>query len=146
LAEPSRNVTGLSLTSSELIAKRIELLQELVSGLRRLAVIVRRDPGLEQRLLDIRAKAALMGIETLMLEATTGTALGLAFSRLRGERCEAVYLASGPLGPVKRAQIIALAAESRLPAVYSFRVFPVDGGLVSYSADDGDLFRRAAGY
>jgi putative ABC transport system substrate-binding protein len=55
-------------------------------------------------------------------------------------------LASGPLGPAKRATIISLAAEARLPAIYSFRVFPVDGGLMAFGADYGDLFRRAAGY
>src|SRR3984893_1140913 len=146
LAQPRANVTGLSLSSSEVIAKRFQLLQELVSGLRRVAVIVRGDPGIEQKLQDIRADAAQMRIEPLMLQAGTGTALELAFARLRGERCEDVYVASGPLGPAKRAQLIALAADSRLPAIYSFRVFPVDGGLMSFGADYRDLMRRAAGY
>jgi putative tryptophan/tyrosine transport system substrate-binding protein len=146
LAQPRGNVTGLSLTSSETIAKRLQLLQELVLGLHHLAVIVRNDPGLEQKLQDIRDNAKRMGIEVLMLEATTGKALELAFARLRSERCEAVYLASGPLGPAKRATIISLAAEARLPAIYSFRVFPVDGGLMAFGADYSDLFRRAAGY
>jgi putative tryptophan/tyrosine transport system substrate-binding protein len=146
LAQPRGNVTGLSLSSSEVIAKRFQLLQELVSGLRRVAVIVRGDPGIEQKLQDIRADAAQMGIEPLMLQAATGMALELAFARLRSERCEAVYVASGPLGPAKRAQLIALAADSRLPAIYSFRVFPVDGGLMSFGADYRDLFRRAAGF
>src|SRR5437762_13766075 len=81
-----------------------------------------------------------------MLQATTGTALELAFARLSSERCEAIYVASGPLGPAKRAQLIALAAESRLPAIYSFRVFPVDGGLMSFGADYRHLFGRAAGF
>ena len=146
LARPRANVTGLSLSSSEGIAKRFQLLQELVSGLRRVAVIVRGDPGIEQKLQDIRADAAQMRIEPLMLQAGTGTALELAFARLRSERCEAVYVASGPLGPAKRAQLIALAADSRLPAIYSFRVFPVDGGLMSFGADYRDLFGRAAGF
>ena len=146
LAQPRGNATGLSLTSSELIATRFQLLQELVPGLRRVAVIVRGDPGIEQKLQDIRANAAQMKIEPLMLQATTGTALELAFARLRSERCEAVYVASGPLGPAKRAQLIALAAESRLPAIYSFRVFPVDGGLMSFGAEYRDLFGRAAGF
>jgi putative ABC transport system substrate-binding protein len=146
LAQPRGNVTGLSLSSSEVIAKRLQLLQELVPRLRRVAVILRGDPGIEQKLQDIRANAAQMRIEPLMLQATTGTALELAFARLRGERCEAVYVASGPLGPAKRAQLIALAAESRLPAIYSFRVFPVDGGLMSFGAEYRDLFGRAAGF
>jgi len=144
LGQPGGNVTGLSLTSSEVISERLELLQELVPGLRRLAVIVRDDPGLDQKLQDIRSDAQRRGIEVLMLEATTAKALDLAFARLRADRCQAIYVASGPLGPVKRARIIALAADSRLPAIYSFRIFAIDGGLISFAADYGDLFRRAA--
>jgi putative ABC transport system substrate-binding protein len=146
LGRPGGNVTGLCLTSSEVITERLELLRELVPGLHRLAVIVRHDPGLDQKLQDIRSDAQRKGIEALMLEATTGKALELAFMRLRNDRCEALYVASGPLGPAKRAQIIALAAESRLPAIYSFDTFPAEGGLMSFAADYGDLFRRAAGF
>ena len=146
LTQTRGSVTGLSLSSPEMIAQRLLLLRGILPSLRRLAVIVRRDPGLEQKLRDIRSDAARMGIEPLMLEAPTGTGLRLAFARLRGEGCEAVYVASGPLGPAKRAQLIALAAASRLPAIYSFRIFPEDGGLMSFGADYRELFRRAAGY
>jgi putative tryptophan/tyrosine transport system substrate-binding protein len=146
LGRPGGNATGLCLTSSEVITERLELLRELIPDLHRLAVITRDDPGLDQKLQDIRSEARRKGIEALMLEATTGRALQLAFARLRVERCEAVYVASGPLGPAKRAAIIALAAEAHLPAIYSFRVFPIDGGLVSFAADYGDLFRRSASF
>ena len=146
LGQPGGNATGLSLTSSEVITERLQLLREFVPSLHRLGVIVRDDPGLDQKLLDIRSEAGRMGIAPLMLEATTGKALELAFARMRGARCEAVYVASGPLGPAKRARIIALAAESRLPAIYCFRVFPAEGGLMSFGADYRDLFRRAAGF
>ncbi len=146
LARPGGNVTGLSLISSEIIMKRLQLLREVVPRLHRLAVIVRGDPGLEQKLQDIHSDANGMGIEVLALEAATGKALDLAFMRLRAEHCDAIYVASGPLGPAKRAQIIALAADSALPAIYSFRAFPADGGLMSFAADYADLFRRAAGF
>ena len=146
LGRPGGNVTGLSLISSEIIAERLDLLRELVPGLRRLAVIVRDDPGIDQKLQDIRSDAQRKGIEALMLETTTAKALDLAFARLRADRCEAIYVASGPFGPVKRARLIALAAEFRLPAIYSFRIFPLEGGLMSFTADYGDLFSRAAGF
>jgi len=146
LAHPGGNVTGLSLTSSAVVAERLELLRQLVPGLHRLAVIVRDDPGLDQKLQDIRSDAQRNGIEALVLEATTAKALELAFARLRADRSQAIYLASGPLGPVKRARIIALAADSRLPAIYSFRIFAIEGGLMSFAADYGDLYRRAAGF
>jgi putative ABC transport system substrate-binding protein len=146
LGRPGGNVTGLSLISSEMIAERLDLLRELVPRLHRLAVIVRDDPGIEQKLQDIRSEAQRKGIEALMLETTTGKALDLAFARLRADRCEAIYVASGPFGPAKRTRLIALAAQSRLPAIYSFRIFPLEGGLMSFAADYGDLFRRAAGF
>ena len=75
LGQPGGNATGLSLTSSEVITERVELLRELVPGLHRLAVIVRDDPGLDQKLQDIRSDAQRKGIEALMLEATTAKAL-----------------------------------------------------------------------
>jgi len=146
LGKPRGNATGLSLTSSEVIAERLALLQELVPGLNRLAVIVRDDPGLDQKLQDIRSDARSKGIEASMLEATTAMALELAFARLRADRSQALYVAAGPLGPVKRARIIARAAEARIPAMYSFRIFPVEGGLMSFAADYPDLFRRGAGF
>jgi putative ABC transport system substrate-binding protein len=146
LGQPGGNATGLCLKSSEVITERLVLLRELVPGLHRLAVIVRHDPGLDQKLQDTRNDAQQKGIEALMLEATTEKALELAFTRLRSDRCEAIYVASGPLGPAKRARIIALAAESRLPVIYSFGIFPAEGGLMSFAADYGDLFRRAAGF
>ncbi len=145
LGARSRKYRGHGEQSAKRLPKR-PLLRELFPGLHRLAVIVRHDPGLDQKLQDIRSEAQRKGIEALMLEATTGKALELAFTRLRSERCEAIYVASGPLGPAKRARIIALAAEARLPAMYSFRIFPAEGGLMSFAADYGDLFRRAAGF
>ena len=69
LGRPRGNATGLVLTSSEVIAERLELLRALAPRLQRLAVIVRTDPGLEQKLQDIRSDAQRKGIETWMLEA-----------------------------------------------------------------------------
>src|SRR5271168_89877 len=130
LAQPGGNATGLSLSSIELIAKRLQLLQELIPGLHRVGIIVRNDPGLEQKLNDIRSNAYRMGLELVELEANTGSALSFAFMHLRNDHCNAIYVVSGPLGPAKRAQIIALAAESQLPTIYSFRTFAVAGGLM----------------
>jgi ABC-type uncharacterized transport system substrate-binding protein len=146
LTQPGGNTTGLSLSSRELITRRLQLLQELVPGLRRLAVIIRNDPGLEQRLLDIRSSSERMGIKTVEFVAATGRALELAFQWLRSDRPDALYVASGPLGPSKRAEIVALAAQARIPAIYSFPAFTAAGGLMSFAPDENDLFRRAAAY
>lgn len=144
LDQPGGNATGLSLGSPELIAKRLQLLQELIPGLRHVAILVRNDPGLEQKLWDIRSIAYRLGITLVELEASSGQAIERSFAWLRNNRCDAIYVASGPLGPAKRSQIIALAAESRFPVIYSFRIFAVAGGLMSIATDDNDLYRRAA--
>jgi putative ABC transport system substrate-binding protein len=144
LARPGGNTTGLSLSCSELIKKRLQVLQEVVPGLRRVAVIARDDPGLDQMLLDLRNNADQMDLNLVEFVATTGKALELTFRWLHSNRCDGFYLASGPLGPAKRAEIIALAAESRIPGIYPFRVFAVAGGLMSFAVDQNDLFRRAA--
>jgi putative ABC transport system substrate-binding protein len=99
LARPGGNATGLSLSSVELSVKRLQLLQELLPGLGRVAVIIRNDPGLEQRLLDIRRSANRMGLEVVDFVVTTGRAVELAFMWLRSDRCDAIYLASGPRAP-----------------------------------------------
>ncbi len=146
LEQPGGNVTGLSLSSHELIAKRLQLLRELVPSLHRVAIIVRNEPGLEQTLADIHGDAERMGLDSVEIEADSGRALEFAFTRLRNDRCDGLYVASGPLGPAKRAQIIAAAAQSRLAVIYSFGIFAAGGGLMSFAADDNDLFRRAAGF
>ena len=144
--QPGSNATGLSLSSRELITIRLQLLQELLPSLRRLAVIIRNDPGLEQRLLDIRSSSERLGIKTVEFVAATGKALELAFLWLRSDRPDALYVASGPLGPSKRAEIVALAAQARLPTIYAFPAFTASGGLMSLAPDENDLFRRAAAY
>jgi len=146
LAHPGGNTTGLSLSSHDLIVTRLQLLQELIPDLRCVAVIARKDPGLEQRLLDIRTNAERMGLRVIEFVTATGKAIELAFRWLNSDRCDALYVASGPLGPAKRADIIALAARSRLPAIYSSRVFAVAGGLMTFSTDERVLFRRAAAF
>jgi putative ABC transport system substrate-binding protein len=128
-----------------MIAERLQLLKELLPSLKRVAIIIRSgDPGLEKTLLDIRRNADRLGLEVFDFAVTTGISIKLAFMHLQNDRCEAIYLASGPLGPAKRAQIIKNAAEARLPAIYSHGEFTVGGGLMSFGADDRDLFHRAA--
>ena len=103
-----------------MIAKRLELLQVLVPGLRRFAVIVRLDPGLDQKLQEIRSDAQRKRGEALMLEAMTAKAPELAFARLRGESLRGRLCGLRTLGPVKRPRIVTLAADSRLPVICYF--------------------------
>ena len=146
LAHPGGNATGFSLHSTASVNQRLSLLRELLPDFHRVGVIARNERGLQQNLQDIRSSARRLGIELVEFEATTGQALRLAFMHLQSDRCDAIYVASGPLGPAKRALLIALAERARLPAIYSFRIFAVNRGLMSYAVDDRDLFRRAATY
>lgn len=146
LARPGGNATGLSLSSVALIAERFQLLQELLPGLRRVAVILRDDPGLEQTVLDIRAIANRMSLQLVEFVAPTGSAVGLAFRWLKSEPKDALYVASGPLGPAKRSEIIKLAGETHTPAIYCFRIFAIGGGLMSFAVDEMEQFRRAAAF
>lgn len=146
LAHPGGNVTGLTMTSVALTDRRLSLLRELLPDLRRLAVIVRHEPGVDQTLADIRSGAGPMGIQLVEFETEAGQDLRLAFMHLQNDHCDALYVASGPLGPAKRSEIIDLAAKSRLPAIYAYRIFPDNGGLMSYAVNDKDLFRRAASF
>jgi ABC-type uncharacterized transport system substrate-binding protein len=143
---PGRNVTGLSLSSRAVIAQRLQVLQELVPGLKHIAVILRNEPGLEQTSADIRVNAHQLGVKLLEFEITTGRSLDLAFMYLEQEHCDAMYVASGPLGPAKRGEILRLAARARLPVISSYRVFALEGGLVSYAPDMRDLMRRSSEY
>jgi putative ABC transport system substrate-binding protein len=144
LAHPVGNATGLSLHSSSLIGERFSLLRELLPGLRRIAAIIRNEPGLEQSLQDIRGNAHQMGIELVVFGVATGETVKRAFMHLPNDRCDAIYVASGPLGPAKRSEIIELAAQVHLPAVYPFRIFTDNRGLMSYAVEEQELFRRAA--
>ena len=65
---------------------------------------------------------------------------------LKSEPKDALYVAAGPLGPAKRAEIIKLAAETHTPAIYCFRIFALGGGLMSFAVDEIELFRRAAAF
>ena len=144
LARPGGNATGLSLSSSDLIVSRFQLLQELVPGLRRVAVMVQDHPGLERVLAEIHDDANQLGLNVVEFTVTTGKSFELSFLRLRSDRFDALYLESGPLGPAKRAELIALAGEVRIPTIYPLRVFAIAGGLISLAPDCNDLFRRAA--
>lgn len=140
------NVTGLSLGSPELTDARLRILRQLTPGLDRIAVILRDEPGVDVALDEIRRDARRLDLGVTELVISSGQTIERAFLWMRTNHCRALYFASGPLGPAKRAQVIALAAAARIPVVYPFHIFAAEGGLVSVSADEKELFCRAAGF
>lgn len=144
LAHPGGNVTGLSLQSTDLAGKRIELLREAVSHLRRLAVMI--DVGFPQSALEMReagAVARTFGIEIVPLEIRRAEDIVPVFSKLGGS-AQALYAVGSALVDTNRARIIKLASDARLPTLFSNRDHVQAGALMSYGANFLDLFRRSA--
>jgi putative ABC transport system substrate-binding protein len=140
------NLTGLSLDSPALVRERLRILQQLVPRLEHVAVILRDEPGIQIAIDRIRRDALQIGLTVHELSVTSGQTIDRAFRWMRNNNCRALYFAAGPLGPVKQAEVIGLAAATRIPVVYSSRAFALHGGLVSVAADEKELFRRAAGF
>jgi putative ABC transport system substrate-binding protein len=147
LARPGGNVTGLSYFNEATIAKRLELLKEFVPGLVRVAVL--RNPIVtvhatfwqETEIAARKLKVALQPLEVREPED-----FEVAFASATRGNAQALIAFDDSLTFAFRPRIAALAASSRLPAIYGIREFPDDGGLISYGANFVDLFRRAATY
>jgi putative ABC transport system substrate-binding protein len=146
LARPGGNATGLSLQQTDAASKRLELLRDVVPGLRRLAIMA--NSGNPSAALDMReaeATARALGLEAITSEILRAEDIAPAFDALKG-RVEALYVCNDPLVNVNRVRMNTLALAARLPAVYGFRELVEAGGLISYGPNYSDLFRRAADY
>jgi putative tryptophan/tyrosine transport system substrate-binding protein len=146
LARPGGNATGLSLQQTDAASKRLELLRDVVPGLRRLAIVA--NSGNPSAALDMReaeATARALGLEAITSEILRAEEIAPAFDALKG-RVEALYVCNDPLVNTNRVRINTLALAARLPAVYGFRELVEAGGLMSYGPNYSDLFRRAADY
>jgi len=143
LARPGGNVTGMSLMSSELGAKRLELLREVLPQLSRVAVLW----NLENPYSVLTQSAGLtMGIEVRSLEVRGPDDFDTAFEAARGLHPDALITVEDPLTLVHRAPIAEFAAREQLPSIHGTREFVAAGGLMSYGASLLDQFRRAASY
>ncbi|MFQ5899788.1 MAG: ABC transporter substrate-binding protein, partial [Candidatus Methylomirabilia bacterium] len=149
LARPGGNVTGLSLLAGlEIEAKRLQLLKEVVPHATRVAVLVNPTnpihPPIVSQQLPLAAERLRLRLQ--ILEARRPDELESAFEAATRERAEALLVLADPLTVIHRARIAALAAKSRLPAIYLLRANVEAGGLMSYGVDLRDHFRRAAFY
>jgi putative ABC transport system substrate-binding protein len=144
LARPGGNVTGLSYQASDLSGKRLELIRELVPGLRRLGVVANiSSPGAEVEMRGVQMMAKSLGVDVATPEFRRVEGIGAAFEALKGG-VDAVYVCADPLVNNNRARIAALALGAQLPTVYGERENVEAGGLMSYGPNLADLFRRAA--
>jgi putative ABC transport system substrate-binding protein len=146
LARPGGNITGLSIQQTDLAGKRLEMLREILPGLRTLAILANVDAA--NAVLDLRraqAAARTLGIDPVTLEISRAENIAPAFDGLKG-RADALYVVLDPLTNSHRLRINTLALGARLPTMHGIRESVEAAGLISYGTNFPDLFRRAADF
>jgi putative tryptophan/tyrosine transport system substrate-binding protein len=146
LARPGGNVTGLSSLSPPLAAKRVELMRDVVGTLSQLAVLTNALPDLPGPRRATEDAAAKLGIALQVLEVGAISGLEAAFATMQRDGAEALMVLEGPLSVQYRVRVVELAAQARLPALYSLKEFATAGGLISYGVNLPAMFHRAAYY
>jgi putative tryptophan/tyrosine transport system substrate-binding protein len=146
LARPGGNVTGLSNLGSDLAAKRLGLLREVLPGLRRLAVMANAAySGGVTELAEISAATRTLGVEIVSFPIRRVEDIATSFEALKGG-AEALYVVGDPLANTHRLRINTFALAAHLPTMHSQREYVEAAGLMSYGANFPDLNRRAADY
>src|SRR5215207_2710150 len=146
LARPGGNVTGLSSMQPDTAGKRVELLRELIPGLRRLAALLDvGNPFSARDNAEVQRMAQTIGVEVDTYEIRRDEDIARAFETFK-DRVQALYIPSVPLLFANRAQIENLALAARLPTMHGVRELVEAGGLISYGPHWPDMWRRAANF
>ena len=145
LARPGGHLTGLSLIGSDLEAKRLQLLKELVPKVSRFGVLM-QPQDLTFAIPEVEAAGRSLGLEIVRLEVRVADDIEPALDAAAKDRVGALLTLSSPLFNSQKQRIASLAVKHRLPAMYEDREFTEAGGSMSYGPDLADVFRRAAGY
>jgi putative tryptophan/tyrosine transport system substrate-binding protein len=146
LARPGGNITGLSQQQTDLAGKRLELLHELIPGLRRLAILAEGGSPIAGPIIrEVQAAANTLGLEVIPFEIQRGEDITPGFGAFE-RRAEALYVVSTPLIFTNRARIHTLAMAARLPTIYAYREYVEAGGLISYGVNMPRLIRRAGDF
>jgi putative ABC transport system substrate-binding protein len=148
LARPGGNATGINFFNTELQAKRLGLLHELMPKAVRVAVLwnpAADTPG-STELRDLQEAAHTVGLQIRTLNAATIGEIDAAFATFARERPDALFVAGNGFFNSRRVQIASLAARDGIPAFYGSREYVLVGGLVSYGTDPADLWRQVGVY
>jgi ABC-type uncharacterized transport system substrate-binding protein len=148
LARPGGNATGINFFSAELVAKRLELLRELVPGAARVAVLVNpaAAASAETTVRDVAAAARAMGLQIRVLNASTSREIDAALATFVRERPDALFVGPDSFFLSRRVQLTNLAVRHAVPATYSSRDFAEVGGLMSYGTSITDSWRQVGVY
>jgi putative ABC transport system substrate-binding protein len=147
LARPGGNLTGINFFSSELAAKRMELLHEMVPTAASVAVLA--DPTFtltESQVRDAKTAARAMGLQVQVLSASTSRETNSAFANFVRERPDVLYVGPSPFFISRRVQLTQLAARHAVPAIYSVRQYTEVGGLMSYGTSQTDAWHQMGVY
>jgi putative tryptophan/tyrosine transport system substrate-binding protein len=144
LAHPGGNVTGLTMFAEELSGKRVQLLKEAFPAIRRVAVFWNPAAAPFSQVCGTEGAARKLGVRLQPIEITTAEQIGSGFDTALTGEAEGLIVIS--MFWNERAQIVALAARSRLPAIYPEREYADDGGVLAYGLNVPDNFRRAGAY
>src|SRR5262247_2927655 len=144
LARPGGNATGINFLASEVVAKRLGLLHDLVPKAVRVAVLINpaNAPTAETTLLDIPEAARALGLQIQIVNASTSREIEAAFATLVRDRSEALFVGPDGFFSSRRVQFATLAAHHRVPVAYFLREFVEAGGLMSYGPNILDVFRQ----
>jgi putative ABC transport system substrate-binding protein len=148
LARPGGNATGINFFTSEVLAKRLRLLHELVPKAVRVAVLV--NPGnasvAESTLREVQEATPTIGLQVQILNVSTIGQIDAAFANLAHERADALFVAPDAFFLSRRVQLVTLTARDRIPAAYALREFVEAGGLMSYGTDIANMFHQVGVY
>jgi putative ABC transport system substrate-binding protein len=148
LARPGGNVTGINFFSTEVVAKRLRLLHDLVPNAARVSVLVNpaNASAAESTLREVQEAAPTLGLQVQILNASTIGEIDAAFAALARERPDALFVTGDAFFVSRRVQLAILAAHDRILAVYSIRDHVAAGGLMSYGTDLADMFHQVGVY
>jgi putative ABC transport system substrate-binding protein len=147
LARPGGNLTGISFIAVELAPKRLELVSELVPQAKAVALLVNpTGPNAEALVKDMGEAARAKGLQLRVVKAGAEGEFEAAFASLSHRDVGALVVAADPFFGSRREQLAALAARHAIPAIYAFRAYAEDGGLMSYGPSMTDTFRQAGAY
>jgi len=149
LARPGGNITGFTAFEFSMGGKWMQILKEIAPRVARVAVVFNpvTAPYYASFLGPIEAAARLLAVETIAVPVRDPAEIEGAITAALGRKSQGGLIAlSDAFTAIHRAQVIAVAARHRLPAMYAFRFFPAEGGLISYGIDRVDLYRQAAPY
>jgi len=147
LARPGGNLTGINFFSAELVAKRLEILRELVPAAKRVAVLVNPAyPDTQTTLRDLEPAARSLGLQIRIANASTSQEISSAFADIARERPDALFLGSDPFFTSRRVQLANLASRYMIPMTAGTREIADAGGLISYGSNIPEAWRQVGIY